>query len=214
MTTMQPRFLKGGFVVLNTETGAVQNTLPLTVNPDRLSRSFEIQSVGEDAGRASPLRLTGPAAETITVEVKLDAGDGLDRADALALREGVRPQIALLQTLISPTTQTIEANDALQKTGALEILPMVQPLLLFVWGPDQIAPVRIQSMTVNEMLHNSRLYPLQATVNLSLRVLTVDDLGVSSRGGALFLTYLRAVEASAGKVPDGNATEMGIEGAL
>ena len=107
MTTMQPRFLKGGFVVLNTDTGAVQSTLPLTVNPDRLSRSFEIQSVGEDAGRAAPLRLTGPAAETITVEVKLDAGDGLARADALAVREGVRPQIALLQTLISPTAQSI-----------------------------------------------------------------------------------------------------------
>ena len=91
---------------------------------------------------------------------------------------------------------------------------MSQPLLRFVWGADQIAPVRIQSMTGNEMSHNSRLYPLQATVSLSLRVLTVDDLGVSSRGGALFLTYLRAVEASAGRVPGGSAAEMGIEGAL
>jgi hypothetical protein len=214
MTTMQPRFLKGGFVVLNPDTGAVQATLPLAVNPDRLTRSFEVRSMGEEAGRSSPLRLTGPAAETITLEAKLDAGDGLDRADPLVLREGIRPQIALLQTLISPTAQTIEENDALQQSGALEILPMIQPLTLFVWGPDQIAPVRIQSLTVSEMLHNSRLYPLQATVNLSLRVLTIDDLSVSSRGGALFLTYLRAVEASAGKVPDGNASEMGIEGAL
>ncbi|SFR07245.1 hypothetical protein [Poseidonocella sedimentorum] len=214
MTSMQPKFLKGGFVVLDPVTGAVRHSLPLQVNPDRLSRSFQINSGGDGPNRAAPLRLTGPATETITVEVRLDAADGLDAGDELTGREGVRPRIALLQSLISPTAQQITDNEALQQSGALEILPMIQPLTLFVWGPDQIAPVRIQSMSVAESLHNTRLYPLQASVNLSLRVLTVDDLGASSRGGALYLSYLRAVEASAAKLPAGAASAMGVEGAL
>jgi hypothetical protein len=116
--------------------------------------------------------------------------------------------------LITPTSRTILDNDALQQSGALEIVPMNQPLTLFVWGAQHIAPVRILSLNVTENLHNSRLYPLVATVSMSMRVLSVDDLGVSSRGGALYLSYLNGIEESANRVPDGRASKMGIEGAL
>jgi hypothetical protein len=49
---------------------------------------------------------------------------------------------------------------------------------------------------------------------MTLRVLSVDDLGFASRGGALYLTYLRAIEKSADRVRDGRASAFGIEGVL
>ena len=43
------------------------------------------------------------------------------------------------------------------------------PVVLFVWGPGRILPVRVTSFAVDETLFAPSLYPLQATVTLGLR---------------------------------------------
>ncbi|MEO9821186.1 MAG: hypothetical protein ABJ370_04840 [Paracoccaceae bacterium] len=214
MVSSQPNILKGGLVLLNPDTGSVERTLPLLINPSKLTRKFEIKTMGEETGRSAPLRLTGPASETITLEAKLEVSDAFERGDEAAQEEGVRPQMAVLQSLVSPSAQTLVDNDTLQQSGALEIVPMKQPLMLFVWGPSQIVPARILSLSMVEEFFSPKLFPLSATVSMTLRVLSVDDLGVSSKGGALYLTYLRNIEKSAERVPDGQAARMGIEGTL
>lgn len=214
MLSTQPDILKGGLILLDPDNGKVVRTLPMLINPAKLSRSFEIKSLGEESGQSSPLRLTGPAVETITLEAKLEVSDALARGEATAAEEGVRPHLATLQMLVTPSSESLTRNDALQQSGALEIIPMDQPLTLFVWGPGNLVPVRITSLSSSDEFFNSRLFPLSATVNMSLRVLSVDDLGFSSRGGALYLTYLKTIEKSAKRVPDGRAAAMGIEGAL
>lgn len=214
MLSSQPVVLKGGIILMDPESGAVMRTLPMLINPARVTRNFDVKSAGDEAGRSAPLRLTGPAVETITLEAKLEVSDALARGDAAATEEGVRPHLAALQMLITPAARTLEDNDALQRTGALEIVPMTQPLALFVWGSGRIAPVRVAALSMVEDLFNARLAPLSAKVTMTLRVLSVDDLGFSSRGGAFYLTYLRAIEASAARLPDGNAASLGIEEAL
>ena len=210
----QPRFLKGGIVLLDPDTGEVQRTLPMLINPATLSRSFEVRSKEEEDGRSAPLRLVGPAVETISVEAKLEVSDALARGDTIAEEEGVRHYIAALQLLVTPPSDALQRNDVLQCSGALEIVLMDQPLALFVWGPTNILPVRVTAASVVEEFFNPRLMPLSAMVTLSLRSLSVDDLGFASRGGAIYLSYLRAVEASAARLPAANTADLGIEGAL
>lgn len=214
MLSTQPKFLKGGIILIDADSGNVTRTLPLLINPAKLNRDFAPQSMGEESGRSAPLRLTGPAVETITLEAKLEVADALARGDKLALEQGVRPYLATLQMLVTPTSEQIERNAALAATGALEIVPMDQPLSLFVWGPGNILPMRVTALSFIEEFFNSRLFPLSAMVNMTLRVLSVNDLGVSSRGGAIYLAYLKAIEASAARVPDGQASRLGVEGAL
>ena len=214
MLSTQPDILKGGIILLDPDSGAVLRTLPMLINPTKLTRQFEIKSVGEESARSAPLRLTGPAVETLTLEAKLEVSDALARGEASAVEEGVRPHLATLQMLITPSSQTLADNDALQQTGALEIVPMNQPLTLFVWGPGNVMPVRVISLSFTTDIFNARLYPVSATVNMGLRVLSVDDLGFSGRGGAIYLSYLKSIEKSADRVPDGQAAAMGIEGVL
>lgn len=214
MLSTQPDVLKGGIILLDTDNGTVVRTLPMLINPAKLTRNFEVKSVGDEAGRSAPLRLTGPAVETITLEAKLEVSDALARGDTTAAEEGVRPHLATMQMLITPSSRSLAQNDTLQQSGALEIVPMNQPLALFVWGSGHLAPVRVTSLSITEEFFNPRLFPLSATVNMTLRVLSVDDLGFASRGGALYLTYLRAIEKSADRVPDGRASAFGIEGVL
>jgi hypothetical protein len=48
------------------------------------------------------------------------------------------------------------------------------PVVLFVWGPSRILPVRVTSFSVDETLFSPTLHPIQATVTLGLEVLTPD----------------------------------------
>ncbi|MDS9470133.1 hypothetical protein RGQ15_21505 [Paracoccus sp. MBLB3053] len=207
------KYLKGGIVLLD-DAGTVVRALPMLVNPASLQHSFEVKSMGEETGRSSPLRLTGPAVETISFEARMEVSDALARGDAVAIDEGIRPQLAALQMLVTPTTAMLDANDALQKSGALEIVPMTQPLSLFIWGRTQIIPFRLVAFSYTEEFFNARLYPLAATVQMTLRALSVDDLGYSSRGGAIYRAYLRNIEASAARVANTQLATLGIEGAL
>lgn len=223
MNPVQPHFLKAGIVCYDVGAGRAVRTLPLLVNPATLRRSFEIKESAVSTYSTGALRLTAPAVEKIDVEVKLDATDAILRsldgaslsgAAGAAAAEGVRPWVAALQMLINPTSAAIQANAALRQSGTLEIVPMEQPLTLFVWGAGNILPVKLTSISVSEDLFDPRLVPVTATVTLGLRVLSVADLGVTSRGGALFMAYLRGIERRAALLPDGNPAELGIAGAL
>ena len=48
--------------------------------------------------------------------------------------------------------------------------------VLFVWGPGRIVPVRVTALTVTERLYDKFLSPTKAEVQITLRVLTDDEL--------------------------------------
>jgi hypothetical protein len=74
-----PKLLKGGIVLIDPETSAVQRIISLQYNPDSLSRTLQIKGVGaEDADRSEALRLKGPPVETIKLEAEIDATDQLE----------------------------------------------------------------------------------------------------------------------------------------
>ena len=50
------------------------------------------------------------------------------------------------------------------------------PVVLFIWGPGRIVPVRVTGLTVTEKLYNETLSPTHAEAQLSLRVLTPAEL--------------------------------------
>ena len=66
-TPLSPRLVKGGIVILDPNTSALQSVIALQYNPDSLSRTLQIQAVqgGQDGTRVDALRLRGPAVETI-----------------------------------------------------------------------------------------------------------------------------------------------------
>src|SRR5262249_16071664 len=48
--------------------------------------------------------------------------------------------------------------------------------VLFVWGPGRIVPVRVTALTVTERLYDRYLSPTHAEAQLTLRVLTANEL--------------------------------------
>ena len=213
MLSSAPRLTKAGLVVADAGNGAIKRVIPMQINPTRLSRSFEVKALGDQADRSEALRLTGPPIETISVEAVIDATDALGTGDSLAGASGISSHLAALELLASPDSNQLLEIDRQAQRGVLEILPMTQPLTLFVWGKNRIVPVRIRDLTVTEEQFDPALNPVRATVSMTLRVLTVDDLGFAGKGGQIFMNHLTTKEQLARSMPTLGLETLGI-GAL
>lgn len=213
---LAPRLVKGGIVTMDVDTSAVQSVIALQYNPDTLTRSLQIQSMpgGQDGVRVDALRLRGPAIETIKLEAELDATDQLEFPSQypLAVQYGLQPQLAQLEMLINPTVETLLADDAMANAGTLEIIPLEQPLTLFVWSKSRVVPVRLTDFSITEEFFDTSLNPIRAKVSLGLRVLSVDDLGFEHPGGRLFMAYLSNKEQLASQATSVALTVLGLGG--
>lgn len=216
MTTFSgsPRLIKGGVVLTDPATGAVQRVIPLQYNPATLSRSLTAHGVGEDGLRSQALRLLGPPQETYTLEAEIDAADQLERPDEnpVVVEHGIAARLAALEAVLYPPSGRLVANNELAGSGVLEILPTEAPLTLFVWSRSRVMPVRFTSYSVTEEAFDPNLNPLRAKVSLGFRVLTVDDLGFAHRGGAIYLAYQQQVEQLAAMNQAGVLGELGLTG--
>ncbi len=211
-----PKLIKGGIVLIDPATAQVQRVIALQYNADSLKRELKGQEAGGEAGsdRAEPTRFKGPAVETISFEADMDATDQLEFPDQNpnAVAYGLAPQIALLESLSQPTSAQLTKVNSQASSGQLEIAPMLAPLLLLVWGAGRVIPVKLTSFSVTEEAFDPALNPIHAKASFSLRVLTVDDLGYASKGGALFMTYLQNREQLAAKVQPVSLSTLGVTG--
>lgn len=215
MTTFpgSPRLLKGGLVLINPDTSAVQRIIPLQYNPDTLTRTLQVKGVGGEGGdRSEALRLKGPAVETLRIEAEIDATDQLELADTQTTQLGIHPQLAALEGIVYPTSNQLVSNNSLAQSGTLEIAPMEAPLTLFIWSKNRILPVRLTDFSITEESFDPSLNPIRAKVSLGMRVLSVDDLGFNHRGGNLFMSYLQQKEQFARLNVAGTFGALGIGG--
>lgn len=208
-----PRLLKGGIVLIDPNTSAVQRIIALQYNPDTLTRSLQVKGVGTEGGdRSEALRLKGPPVETIKLDAEIDATDQLELADTQTTQLGIHPQLAALEAIVYPTSSQLLSNNSLAQSGTLEIAPMEASLTLFIWSKNRIVPVRLTDFSITEEAFDVALNPIRAKVSLGMRVLSVDDLGFNHRGGSLFMSYLQQKEQFARLNGAGTFGVLGIGG--
>lgn len=217
MTTFPnaPKVLKGGIALIDPVSAQVRRIIALQYNPDSLTRTLQVQGSGGDEGnRSEAMRFKGPAVETFKLEAEIDAADQLEFPDQhrAVVENGIQPQLAVLESLIYPTSNQLLDRNTMAQSGTLEIAPMEAPLALFIWSRHRIVPVRVTDFSVTEEAFDPSLNPIRAKVSIGLRVLSVDDLGFAHKGGGLFMSYLQAKERLAGKAQAGSFSTLGIGG--
>src|SRR5437763_5713178 len=141
MTTFpnSPRLIKGGIVLIDVDTSVVRRMIALQYNPDMLMRSLQIKALSEGGDRSEAMRLTGPPVETIKLEAEIDATDQLEFPDQNpnAVQLGIQPQLAVLETIVYPSSTKLLSNNAMASAGMLEIVPMISSLALFIWSRNR-----------------------------------------------------------------------------
>ena len=170
------------------------NTIIFQHNPGELTRSIQTTGNPKDS-KAEPYRLEGPPRETITASIQIDAATQLERNDPQAVDKGIHPQLAALELLVYPSSTQVIANTVLSFLGSVEIVPPTSVLTLFIWGSKRVLPVQLNSFSITEQIHDSKLNPIQAKVNISMQVLNYNDFGIFHPGYYMFLTHQLVKEA-------------------
>jgi hypothetical protein len=194
-----PKFLKGALVAYESQfLGPIPNVIVFQYNPETLSRSL-IQRTspttqeGQQTGvaRQDANRVPGPPEETISLTIHLDAADQLAEPanHGVTVISGLHPILAALELLLYPKTEQILISKALSKAGTTQTNPPDLPIVLFVWGKSRVVPVRLTSFSVSEKSFDQGLNPIQAEVNLGMKVLTYMDLTEGTVGHNAYMVY-------------------------
>ena len=209
-----PKVIKGGIVVINPGSSAIEKIIPLQYNPDTITRTLQVHGTGGEGGagqRSEPMRLAGPPVETIKLEAELDATDKMEAGDTATAQTGILPYLAVLETLIYPSSSQLASNNGIASAGTIEIAPMESSLTLFIWGKNRILPVRITEFSITEESFDINLNPLRAKISLGMRVMSVDDLGFGHKGGSLYMAYQQNKEFLAKSFTSGSLPGLGIK---
>jgi len=196
-----PQVQKGAIVGLD-PFNPLASVVIFQYNPDTLTRTLTAQTAGSALNTGEALRLKGPPQENITVSIEIDAADQLEKADGLTTTVGLYPTLSSLEMLLYPKSALVIANEVLAQLGMIEVIPPEAPLTLFIWGIKRVLPVRLTTFSITEEAFDTNLNPIRAKVNLGLRVLNYQDLGLLSAGGAIFMAHqiMKEVMATIGGV--------------
>jgi hypothetical protein len=183
-----PRVLKGAFVRF--DTGQQPKIIVFPYNPETLCRT--IQPVAQIPEAAKP----APAApfETIEFTLLLDATDSLAEDDTQAVNLGVYPLLSAIELLMYGTSA------------------VPSPVTLFIWGPNRIIPVSLTELRIAERLFEPNLSPVQASVHVTLTVVSAANLTAGSPGLEWLLRYIASLEglASTGYAPSTAASGVNL----
>lgn len=185
--TRSPKFEKGALVQLvKGLTGVVPNVIPFQYNPEKLSHTltpwnpFEVDQT--QRGAQAPTVQPFDPKETFKLTLEIDATNDLEDDNPVAKLVGVADRLAALKKLTLPSeglagdliNSAVGAARALVGKANRQAVRLTVPVVLFVWGPGRILPVRVTSFSAEETLFSPSLHPIQATVTLGLEVLTPD----------------------------------------
>lgn len=189
-----PKFLKGALVAYESQfLGPIPNIIVFQYNPESLSRSLANRTpTGNESvckSKSETFRVQGPPEETITTSIVLNATDQLEQPQShpFAVTSGIHPALAALELLLYPPGAQLLKNKILSKMGSSMISAEDVPLVLFIWGPSRVVPVRLTSFSVTEEAFDQLLNPIQAKVDLSMKILTYMELKDTSIGYGAYM---------------------------
>lgn len=222
--------------------GSVPNVIIFQYNPESITHNWTAPAAaaaapaGQGSSGGDPLAVAGLPGETFSFTLAFDAGDMIADGNAvtagLASLSGVYPRLAALEMLQYPSgafsggllgTVSSALGAAVSNVtgsasgGASTTVPQSDvPVVLFVWGPQRIVPVRITSLSITEKLYDSLLNPSHAEAQLGLRVLTPDEINAVqgtmkfiAQAAYVYSQGLRQVQAAA-NLGDAAASIIGM----
>lgn len=192
---IRPKLTHGALAVM----GESAHTISFQYNPEQLRRTIQPQTVGGQGDRSYGVRFTGAAGETIEMQLRLDATDGLEVSDGVTEAVGIANRLAQLELLASPDAASVQQRESLLQTGVIEILPAFAPLVMLVLGPNRTMPVKLLQLSVTEEAFDAKLNPIRATVDVTMQVLTSSDVLPSNPAYRQYIAYQQSLTRLAAK---------------
>jgi len=193
---MAGKYLKGAFVeFMPTFLIPLPNVIIFQYNPETITHTWTPPAAGGGGAGAlnNPLAVQGIPGETFSFTLAMDASDikadGNPVAQGIAESTGIYTRLAALEMLQYPTgafagtgllgavSSNLRRAFGVQQPKDRTIPESQVPVVLFVWGPGRILPVRVTGLTITEKLYDSLLLnPTHAEAQIGLQVLTPEEI--------------------------------------
>lgn len=164
------QLLKGALTYTEPHEKWVQS-LVFQFNPETLTR---LQVYSENANTIT---------ESIRFVLVLNAMEGMDLDVPDVVENGIYPQLAALEELL------VQQTKQQHKSWFDWLFPSKTTRFLVLIYGERVIPVTLQRLNLKELLHNSQLKPIHATIDVALRVLTERDLRGNAAGLAALAAY-------------------------
>lgn len=154
--------------------GPLPDIIVFQYNPAELTRTLTqkraaICGTGEPS-QAEAFRVDGPPGETISLKAEFDGDDMAMDGSPVTPLVGVRASLGALELLLYAKEQQ-GLSSLVASPGTLSTPPDELPVVLFIWGPGRVLPVRLTAMTIREQEFDLLLNPIRAEVDLTLEIL-------------------------------------------
>jgi hypothetical protein len=140
--------------------------------------------------------------ETISFDIRLDAGDDLNDGNIIAGEFGILPRLSTLELMMHAKSDSILGNltGLLGSGGGTSFSNMERPpIVLFIWGYTRVLPVNLTSMSITETEFNTHLAPTRATVNVGMTVI---------EGKSVPYTYSKVLKEAMSVLNLANVTDL------
>jgi hypothetical protein len=178
----RPRIAKGAIVLLRPNSEGIigeSNTSAFIFqyNPERLTRTISSLNCEEASKEEENKHDANSIVEQINLNLEFDATDQLEQPDEHidVLENGLHPTLAALESILYSQSKTED-----QKL----------PVVLFIWGPNRVIPIWIDSLKVTEEAFDSNLNPIRVKIELSMRVRNLSELKKGSSEYAIYASHL------------------------
>jgi hypothetical protein len=183
---------------------ALPNVIVFQFNPETINHGWTEgtapqppQGTPQDPARhVSALATTGDPGETFSFSLMLDSDQQIADGSSdpvgagLAMASGVYTRLAALEMLqfpnkppgggllgaVSSAASAAGLGASASNAQQQSVPPSMVPIVLFIWGPFRIVPVRVTAFSVIEKQFDSLLNPTHAEAQITLTVLTPDDM--------------------------------------
>jgi len=176
----RPKTVKGAIVALRPNSKGIidsnTQTFIFQYNPETLTRTISSLNNGEVSQEEGKKRDANSIVELINLNLEFDATDQLEQPNQHrdVVENGLHPALAALESIMYSQSKTEN--------------PM-QPVVLFLWGPNRIIPVWLDSLKVTEEAFDSNLNPIRVRIELNMRVRNLSELKSGSSGYAICASH-------------------------
>lgn len=196
--TRSPKLLKGALVEFSERfIGPIPNIIIFQYNPEKLTRTLDVWTPSDSQEGANPGTPSASSAtaqpadppESFNVVLELDATDALEEPEShpVAVISGIADRIAAMEMLLYPQEGSLlgdllgsvsvsAGGVSIGGSAEVDTVPRGEvPVVMFVWGPGRIVPVRLTTFSIEEQAFSPLLYPIRAQVTVGLKILTPKD---------------------------------------
>lgn len=173
------------------------NVIIFQFNPESINHSWTPRVGSSEEEETNSLAISGDPRESFQFTLAMDSSDmiadGSAVAETIAVASGVYTRLAALEMLMQPVADeggsllgsvSVSVGDAgiSAEVGASEeeerSMPEYQlPVVLFVWGPGRIVPVKLTSLSITETIYDKLLlHPTHAEASVQVEVLGPREL--------------------------------------